>query len=75
MSALAKGEILRLHSTSTKTDTARYGDADLVDVSGTYDAETGAIALFLANRGLDESAEVEVELRGLSPGRSAAPRS
>ena len=67
MSALAKGEILRLHSTSTTIDTAQYGDADLVDVSGTYDAETGAIALFLANRGLEESAEVEVELRGLTP--------
>ncbi len=68
MSALAKGQILTLHTDSTKIGTDQYGDADLVDVSGTYDAESGTIALFLANRGMDEAAEVQVELRGLTPG-------
>ena len=67
MSALAKGEILKLHVDSTMIDTAEFGDAGLVDVSGTYDAESGMVALFLANRGMDEAAEVEVDLHGLTP--------
>ncbi len=64
--ALAQGEILRLHVESDRIDTDRYGDADLVDVSGTYDAENGTLALFLANRSVDGPADVEVDLRGLS---------
>ncbi|MGA0566760.1 alpha-N-arabinofuranosidase [Rathayibacter sp. KR2-224] len=69
MSALAKGEILRLATTSDRFDTAKYGDADVVDASATWDEETGRIALFLANRGLDESAEVAVALRGFDSAR------
>ena len=64
--ALAQGEILRLHVDSERTDTPRYGDAALVDVSGTYDAENGTVALFLANRSVDGPADVAVDLRGLS---------
>ena len=64
--ALAQGEILRLHVESDRVETDRYGDAALVDVSGTYDAENGTVALFLANRSLDATAEVEVDLRGLT---------
>ena len=64
-SALARGEILRLHVDSDKTTTAKYGDVDLVDVSGTYDAETGTVALFLANRSVEGPMDVEVDLRGL----------
>ena len=44
------GDILRLHVDSDRTTTAQYGDVDLVDVSGTYDAQTQTVALFLANR-------------------------
>ena len=36
-----------------------------VDTSATYDAATGRAALFVANRSLDESATLEVDLRGL----------
>ena len=64
--ALARGDILRLHVDSDRTETARYGDVDLVDVSGTYDAEAQTVALFLANRGTDAPADVEVDLRGLT---------
>ena len=64
--ALAQGDILRLHVDSDRTPTAQYGDVDLVDVSGTYDAETQTVALFLANRGTDAPADVEVDLRGLT---------
>ncbi|MBA8794174.1 alpha-N-arabinofuranosidase [Friedmanniella endophytica] len=66
MSALAKGEIVAPRVISDRVDTAQYGDADLVDVAGSYDAESGRLALFLANRDLDGSAEVEVDLRGLT---------
>jgi alpha-N-arabinofuranosidase len=69
MSALAKGEILRLATRSDRFDTAKYGDADVVDASATWDEESGRIALFLANRGLDESAEVAVSLRGFENAR------
>jgi alpha-N-arabinofuranosidase len=69
MSALAKGEILRLATSSDRFDTARFGDADVVDASATWDEESGRIALFLANRGLDESAEVAVTLRGFENAR------
>jgi len=67
-SALAQGEILRLHVESDLAPTQRYGDAPLVDVSGTYDAESGRVALFLANRSLEGPADVEVDLRGLRVG-------
>ncbi|WBU37960.1 arabinosylfuranosidase ArfA [Homoserinibacter sp. YIM 151385] len=69
MSALAKGRILRTAVDSDRYPTRKFGDADLVDVSATWDEESGRVALFLANRGLEESAEVTVELRGLTAGR------
>jgi len=64
MAELAKGRILRTSTVSDRVDTAQFGDADLVDVSATYDEENGRTAFFLANRDLDGSAEVEVALRG-----------
>ena len=64
-SALAHGEILRLHVDSDQVETAQYGDVDLLDVSGTYDAEHQTVALFLANRAVDGPTDVEVDLRGL----------
>ncbi|MEO8220562.1 MAG: alpha-L-arabinofuranosidase, partial [Specibacter sp.] len=41
----------------------------LVDVSVTWDEENGRMALFFANRGLEEAADVEVALRGFDAGR------
>ncbi|WP_402840886.1 alpha-N-arabinofuranosidase [Microbacterium sp. GXS0129] len=69
MSELARGEILRLAVSSDKYGTARFGDADLVDASATWDEETGRVAIFLANRGLDEDADVSVSLRGFTGSR------
>ncbi|GAA4267629.1 alpha-N-arabinofuranosidase [Frondihabitans peucedani] len=66
MAALAKGQILRASVTSDRVETAQFGDADLVDVSATYDEATGRVALFLANRGLEEAASVDVALRGFA---------
>ena len=65
---LAKGRILRTLVSSDTVETAKYGEADLVDVSATYDAERGRVAFFVANRGLDEAADVEIGLRGFTVG-------
>lgn len=69
MAELAKGQILRTNVVSDKVETAQFGGADLVDVSATWNEENGRIALFFANRGLDEAAGVEVALRGFDAGR------
>ncbi|ROS76498.1 alpha-N-arabinofuranosidase [Cellulomonas sp. PhB143] len=66
---LARGEILRAQVSSDRHETARFGDVDTVDVSATWDEERGRVALFLANRGLEEAADVEVALRGWGLGR------
>ncbi|GAB3391069.1 alpha-L-arabinofuranosidase C-terminal domain-containing protein [Humibacter soli] len=69
MSELARGEILRLSVTSDRYETSKFGDADLVDASATWDEESGRIAFFFANRGLDEAADVDVSLRGFDGAR------
>ena len=69
MAELAKGQILRTVVDSDKVETSQFGDADLVDVSATWNEETGRMALFFANRGLEEAAEVEVALRGFDATR------
>lgn len=69
MAELAKGQILRASVDSDRVDTKRFGDADLVDVSATWDEERGRAAFFLANRDLDDAAQVELVLRGLSASR------
>ncbi|QCB92605.1 alpha-N-arabinofuranosidase [Cellulomonas shaoxiangyii] len=67
--ALARGEILRPAVRSDRYEAARFGDVDLVDVAATWDEENGRVALFLAHRGLDEPADVDLTLRGWSLGR------
>ncbi|GAA1430633.1 alpha-N-arabinofuranosidase [Microlunatus lacustris] len=74
MAAAARGEILRLAVTSDRYPSARYGEADLVDATGTWDAGSGRLALFLANRSLEESADVTVALHGLTPGEVVSSR-
>jgi alpha-N-arabinofuranosidase len=64
MAELAKGQILRLSVDSDKYENERFGGTDLVDVSATWNEETGRVALFFANRGLEEAADVEAALRG-----------
>ncbi len=60
----AVGEILDIRVRSDRYETPRFGDVDLVDASGTWDAENGVVALFLANRDQAEAATVEVGVRG-----------
>ncbi|WP_300342146.1 alpha-N-arabinofuranosidase [Nesterenkonia sp.] len=66
MSQLARGEILQLAVDSPQVPTAKFGDVDAVDAAATWDEQTGRLALFAANRGLQESTELAVELHGLN---------
>ncbi|MET0695194.1 MAG: alpha-N-arabinofuranosidase [Propionibacteriaceae bacterium] len=62
---LAQGEIVQVVASGDKFDSPTYTDVPYVDTSATYDAENGRAALFVANRSLEESATLEVDLRGL----------
>jgi alpha-L-arabinofuranosidase len=64
MSQLATGRILRLAVESSPLATAKFGDVDAVDAAATWDEEQGRIALFLANRSIEEAGDVAIELRG-----------
>lgn len=72
MSALARGRILRTAVHADQIETAKYGGVDAVDVSATWDESSGRAALFLANRSLEETADVEVALRGFAGARVVA---
>ena len=65
MRRLAQGQIVQVVASGDKFDSATYTDVPFVDTSATYDAATGRAALFVANRSLDESSTLEVDLRGL----------
>jgi len=62
---LAQGEIVQVVASGDKFDSPTYTDVPYVDTSATYDAANGRAALFVANRSLEESATLEVDLRGL----------
>ncbi|MFJ4223478.1 alpha-N-arabinofuranosidase [Microbacterium sp. NPDC089695] len=69
MAAHARGRILRTAVDATQIETKKYGGVDAVDVSATFDEETGELAFFLANRGLGEPAEVSLALNGFDDPR------
>lgn len=69
MAQCAQGQILQARVRSDRYDTRRFGDADLVDVAATWDEASGRLALFLAHRGLDDAADVSVDLRGFAGAR------
>ncbi|PPK97431.1 alpha-N-arabinofuranosidase [Kineococcus xinjiangensis] len=66
---LAKGEILQVQASGDRYESAKYGDAEIVDAAATHDPETGTVTLFLANRDLEQPARVEVGLRGFGAER------
>ena len=65
MRQLARGQIIRVIAQSDRYDSASYTEVSLVDSSATYDAESGSVALFIANRSLTEPAALTVDLRGV----------
>lgn len=69
MAAIARGRILSARVAADRIDTAQFGGADVVDVSATWDEENSRVALFLANRSLDDAAEVDLVLHGFTAER------
>ncbi|GCE77518.1 arabinosylfuranosidase ArfA [Cellulomonas biazotea] len=61
----AVGDVLQVAIDAPTYETARYGDASLVDAVATRDPETGATTLFAVNRSLTEPALLEVDARAL----------
>ncbi|KQY47146.1 alpha-N-arabinofuranosidase [Cellulomonas sp. Root137] len=64
-SRYAVGDVLQVAVESPTYETAKYGDASLVDAVATRDPETGAVALFAVNRSLTETVTLEVDARSL----------
>ncbi|WP_315095830.1 alpha-N-arabinofuranosidase [uncultured Cellulomonas sp.] len=64
-SRYAVGDVLQVAVEAPTYETAKYGDAALVDAVATRDPETGAVALFAVNRSLTETVTLEVDARAL----------
>jgi alpha-N-arabinofuranosidase len=64
-SRLAQGDALELKLDAPTYETAKYGEVSLVDAVATHDASTGRTAVFLVNRGQDESVALTVDLGSL----------
>ncbi|WP_433605518.1 alpha-N-arabinofuranosidase [Dactylosporangium sp. CA-139114] len=70
--ALARGVVLRTTVDAPGYETSRYGEAPIVDAVATYDAATGALALFAVNRDQARPVELTVDLRAFgAPARPA----
>jgi alpha-N-arabinofuranosidase len=65
MRRLAQGQIVRVVASGDKFDSPTYTDVPVIDASATYDEQRGRAALFVANRSLDESSGLEVDVRGV----------
>jgi alpha-N-arabinofuranosidase len=63
----ARGAALELLVESPTYDVSGMGAVSYVDAAGTYQADTGKIAVFLLNRDLAKAHEVEVVWEGSSP--------
>lgn len=60
----ARGDVLELATVSDRIETDRFGLVDMLDVSGTFERASGALAFFLVNRSVDERCETIVDLSG-----------
>lgn len=66
-SRLASGEVIRPVIDSPVYETARYGEACLVDAVATVDEDRAAV--FLVNRDVGETAQVTIDVRSLGSAR------
>ncbi|MCZ2828539.1 alpha-N-arabinofuranosidase [Modestobacter sp. VKM Ac-2986] len=64
-SRLARGQVLRPELTCGTYRTEAHGEVPLVDAVATHDPDTGATAVFLVNRSVDETVTVTVDLGSL----------
>jgi alpha-L-arabinofuranosidase len=63
-SRYAAGDVLRLAIDSPVTETARFGEVDVLDAVATHDAETGEVVVFATNRSVTDDVVLDVDLRG-----------
>jgi alpha-N-arabinofuranosidase len=61
---LAVGESLQVALTGDRRPTARYGDVAVVDAAATWDEESRALAVFVANRDPAAATTVDVAVAG-----------
>ncbi|MGB9465768.1 MAG: alpha-N-arabinofuranosidase [Candidatus Acidiferrum sp.] len=66
---MARGATLNLLSESPVYDVPGIGDAPYLDVTGTFSKENGNVTLFILNRDLTKSREVDVVWQDASPSR------
>ncbi len=62
-SRLARGQALQVALDAPRHSTTAFDDVALVDCAATWDAETGALALFLVNRNETGGTVVDLDLR------------
>ncbi|MEV6492829.1 alpha-N-arabinofuranosidase [Actinoplanes sp. NPDC051633] len=67
---LARGTVLRTAITAPLMSTGRFGDVPVVDAVATHDQETGALVVFVVNRGTEE-VRLELDLRAFPNHRPA----
>lgn len=73
MARRARGTVLRLTTETASYDSSRFGSVPLVDACATWDEDRGELNVFVAHRGLEESADLEIDLRSFAA-MSSAPR-
>jgi len=75
MRRLATGQILQVVGAGDRYDSPLYTDVPVVDATATFDRESGRTAVFVANRSLTGSSQLELDLRGVTAERVAAATS
>ena len=58
----AKGEVLRVAIQSPQVNTAKRGDIDALTAVATYDAESGEVVVFTANRSTEGALDLSLDL-------------
>jgi alpha-L-arabinofuranosidase len=66
---MGRGSILNLNTESSTYEVAGIGEVPYLDVTGTFSKENGNVALFILNRDLSKSHEIEVIWQDKSPAR------
>ncbi|WP_367139125.1 alpha-N-arabinofuranosidase [Saccharothrix sp. HUAS TT1] len=61
-SRLARGQVLRVETSSPTYETGKFGAVPVVDAVATHDAETGATVVFVVNRHRSEPVDLRVGL-------------
>ncbi len=66
-SKLATGAALNVEVRAPRYETKKYGDMPLLDVSASFDESTGKQGVFIVNRSLTESLELEIKWQDRAP--------